>query len=371
MQQRKYQNEAIGFLCSVRRGICKAPAGAGKTHIAASALSRCLDKRKERATVEIMVNTREQVEQMETACARFDIASKCDLKIYCAAGAPMGTKPDLIIVDECHHCSAATWAAKIFECERGRWGLSATPFDDKDADQIAIIKELFGERLHEIERGELVENGHLSVARVIWRDVDCNGIAAQIELLGAELIAKRLAKNPWLFKSDEGKRKQVNQCKWQAAQQIGIWENESRDYVIVKAANYGIRSGRHVIVLISKIEHGERLIAAIDGAALCYSGMGAKRRREAIADFKSGATRCLIATSMLDEGFDAPIADCLILASAGKSQRKAIQSTGRVLRPFDGKSCGVIIDFKDSFNPMLARQAAKRRAIYSGLNYEQ
>lgn len=371
MQDRKYQNEAIDFLCSIRRGICKAPAGAGKTHIAASALSRCLDGRGERAAVEIMVNTREQVEQMETACARFDIASKCDLQIYCAAGAPIVTKPDLIIVDECHRSSAATWSAKIRSCDGGRWGLSATPFDDKEPEQIAIIKELFGERMHVIERAELVENGHLAKARVIWRDVICNGVSDRIEALAAELIEKRRRKMPYMFRDEENERKQVNQCRWQAAQSVGVWENESRDYAIISEANQRVGDGHHVIVLIGKIEHGERLIAAIPGAVLCFSGMGTKRRREALASFRSGAIRCLVSSSMLDEGFDAPIADCLILASAGKSQRKAIQSTGRVLRPYERQESGLIVDFTDRFHPMLARQAGKRRAIYRGLNYEQ
>ena len=72
-----------------------------------------------------------------------------------------------------------------------------------------------------------------------------------------------------------------------------------------------------------------------------------------------------------DEGFDAPIADALILAYAGKSQRRAIQSTGRVLRPYKGKECGLIYDFKDTFNGMLANQARKRRAMYKQLNYSQ
>lgn len=377
MEDREYQQRAIKYLCSTFRGILKAPAGSGKTHVAASALSQCLAKRKTRAAVEIMVNTREQVEQMQTACARFDIAARCDLQIYCAAGAPGGTKPDLIIVDECHHCSAATWAAKVLSCEGGRWGLSATPFDDKDADQIALIKSVFTNRIHEIQRAELVDNGHLSKARVIWRDVNCGGISDKIESLASDLIEKRRRKMPYLFRDDKNgnpnpkAREQVNQCRWQAAAQIGLFENEPRDYQITSAANQYVRENRHVIILIGKIEHGERLIAAIDGAVLCYSGMGAKRRREAIGHFKSGVTRCLVATSMLDEGFDAPVADCLILASAGKSQRKAIQSTGRVLRPYDGKESGLIVDFTDAFHPMLSRQAGKRRAIYAGLNYSQ
>jgi len=389
MQQREYQQRAIDFLCSVRRGICKAPAGSGKTHIAASALSRCLDGRKERANVEIMVNTREQVEQMQTACDRFDIASKCDLQIYCAAGAPIGTKPDMIIVDECHRSSSASWSAKIKSCDGGRWGLSATPFDDKEAEQVAIIKELFGERIHTIERAELVENGHLSKARVIWRDVpeESKCLRFIIDTIGESDGVARFKKMSFKVRdikskdsmSDEDKRKEIeeierkcrNDCVYAAAQKIGIWANQWRDYAIISEANRRVSDGHHVIVLIGKIEHGERLIAAIPGAVLCFSGMGAKRRREALASFRSGSIRCLVASSMLDEGFDAPIADCLILASAGKSQRKAIQSTGRVLRPYIGQESGIIVDFTDRFHPMLARQAGKRRAIYRGLNYEQ
>lgn len=377
MQNREYQQRAIKYLCSIKRGILKAPAGAGKTHIAASALDRCLRNRKERASIEIMVNTREQVEQMETACARFDIASKCNLRIYCAAGAPIGTNPDLLIIDECHRSSSSTWSAKIASCDGGRWGLSATPYDDKDADQIATIKRLFAERMHVIERGQLVDNGHLSKARVIWRNVDCDGIAAKIESLSGELIEKRRKKMPYLFKTDDDgnptpkMREQINQCRWQAAQQIGVWENDARDYLIISEANQRVADGRHVIVLIGNKDHGERLRQAINGSLLVHAGIGAKARRYAIDQFRTGSLRCMVGSSAIEEGFDAPIADCLILASAGKSQRKAIQSTGRVLRPFEGKESGIIVDFTDNFHPMLARQAGKRRSIYRGLNYGQ
>lgn len=371
MDDREYQQKAIKYLCSTFRGILKAPAGSGKTHVAASALSQCLSKRKTRAAVEIMVNTREQVDQMETACARFDISARCDLQIYCAAGAPSGTKPDLIIVDECHHCSAATWAAKVQSCTGGRWGLSATPFDDKTPEQVALIKSMFTNQIHEIQRAELVDNGHLSKARVIWRDVDCGGIADKIESLASDFIEKRRRKMPYMFRNEESERKQVNQCRWSACQKIGLWGNESRDYAIISEANTRVSEGKHVIVLIGSIDHGERLVQAIPSAKLCHSGMGAKKRKQAVADFRSGVLRCAVASSMLEEGSDFPIADCLIIAGAGKSQRKAIQSTGRILRPYDGKESGLIVDFTDAFHPMLSRQAGKRRAIYAGLNYSQ
>ena len=373
MDKRVYQQTAIAFLRTLRRGILKAPAGAGKTYITASALHQCLERRSRpnRAIVEIMVNTREQVEQMANACNIFDIAKRCELVIYCAAGAPQDTKPDLLIVDECHHMSADSWYAKAMQCEGARWGLSATPYDDKEPEDVQRIIEVFGDQMHTIERAELVQDGHLSRAQVTWLSASCHDIGARIDAEADNLEAERRAKNVWLFKDPESERKQISQCRWQAAASIGIFDNEARDARIIGAALDAMQGGKHVIILIGKIEHGERLQKSIPGAVLCYSKMGAKRRRHAIEEFRSGAVQCLIGTSMLDEGFDAPIADCLILASAGKSARKAIQSTGRVLRPYDGKDGGVIYDMLDGFDGMLANQARKRRAIYAELNYSQ
>ena len=71
----------------------------------------------------------------------------------------------------------------------------------------------------------------------------------------------------------------------------------------------------------------------------------------------------------IEEGFDAPIANVIIMAGCGRSERKAIQSTGRVLRPHDGKACGIIHDFRDGFHPMLQRQSQARARIYRQLNY--
>ncbi len=315
-----------------------------------------------------MCNTIEQVEQWKSAFAHFAIIGEQDVKIGCAAGNIDTATADLLIVDECHRAAAPSWSAKIEQAQSARWGLSATPWSDKERD--AILRRLFTDRVHVVPRDVLTRSGQLAAAKVKWIDIDAGDIEKQITLEALNLIAERTKKQPWLWRTEDSQREQTNRCKWQAAQLIGIWQNERRDYAIISEANQRLSDGNHVIVLVGSIEHGKRLVEAIPGAVACYSGMGRKARREAIEGFKSGAVRCLVATSMLDEGFDAPIADCLIVASAGKSFRKSVQSTGRVLRKFDGKDHGIIIDFKDSFNPMLARQSAKRRAIYNQLNYE-
>jgi superfamily II DNA or RNA helicase len=376
MQKRKYQLDAIEYLKNTKRALLIAPAGSGKTYMAASAVNRLIGYEYSKnmwnvPTVEVMVNTTEQKQQMQDAFDRFRIGKRCNLHIYCAAGAPMDTDPDLLIVDECHHSTAKTWKQKIAQCTAARWGLSATPFEGKDPDQVKLIKKLFSAQPHIIKRDQLVAKGNIAPALVKWLTPVCPQITPDINDLADELTRARRKKMPWFFKSEDKAREQESQCRWQAALKIGIHDNPLRDLLIIDTANMLTRQGKHVIVLIASIEHGKILHEYIYKSKLCYSKMGAKKRRETIAEFRAGGCKCLIATSMLDEGFDAPIADALILAYAGKSQRRAIQSTGRVLRPYKGKECGLIYDFKDTFNGMLANQARKRRAMYKQLNYSQ
>lgn len=344
--------------------------------MAAAAIDKCLTNRDGIAEIKIVVNTIEQVDQFKAALNLFPrIPKKANLDVTCSAANPDCSAADLLIVDECHRASSPSWAAIIGQAKKARWGLSATPFSD-DQERNAILRGLFTDTIHAIEREQLVEDGHLTPARVIWRDVNAGDSLERIDALSAELIAKRKKKNPFMFRTDyngeptKQHQKQIHQCRWQAAQRVGLWENQWRDCAIVTEANELVTEGQSVIVLISNKEHGASLCEAITGAVRVFSGMGVKRRREAIAGFRSGSIRCIVATSAIEEGFDAPCASAVIMAGAGKSERKAIQSTGRVLRPYDGKSNGLIVDFKDAFHPMLKRQAAKRRKIYNDLNYK-
>jgi superfamily II DNA or RNA helicase len=85
--------------------------------------------------------------------------------------------------------------------------------------------------------------------------------------------------------------------------------------------------------------------------------------------YREGHFRVLIATSLADEGFDAPIAQTLVLASGGRSPAKLEQRVGRVLRPHPGKDGGHVVDFDGACFGMTMAQAKKRLAIYRKLGY--
>ncbi len=60
------------------------PAGSGKTYMAASAVDQLLNYEHYKwtqASIEVMVNTTEQKQQMQDAFDRFDIGKRCNLHI--------------------------------------------------------------------------------------------------------------------------------------------------------------------------------------------------------------------------------------------------------------------------------------------------
>jgi len=72
------------------------------------------------------------------------------------------------------------------------------------------------------------------------------------------------------------------------------------------------------------------------------------KRRERIEQlFRDGKIDILIATGILDEGFDAPAIRFLILAGGGLAEHRQIQRLGRGQRADEGKHELVAFDFFD------------------------
>ena len=77
----------------------------------------------------------------------------------------------------------------------------------------------------------------------------------------------------------------------------------------------------------------------------------------------------LFSSSLADEGLDVPRASVLVLAAGGRSAGKLEQRAGRVLRPFEGKSAGVVHDFLDRGCLFGHAQARARTKVYEKLGY--
>lgn len=376
MQLRDYQIAAVEALVRTHRGIVQSPAGSGKTIIAAAALQKAGEATGPVTLARFawVAHTTDQVAQGRAAVDKFPWWGARMMDFFCYAGCPSLSGYALVVLDECHHIAAPEYRKVLQYHDGARWGLSATP--DRADEFKKDVYELIGPIVHKVDRAPLVQAGQITEAKVFIHSPNQKGeLVRAVDEIAAPEIERRRKKWPYLFANPKSAEEQISRAVWQAALTLGVEENQKKNTAVVELARKHVADGDSVLILIGKIEHGDRLAELIPGSKVVFSKMGAKKRREAIAAFASGEIRCMIATSLADEGLDVPRANVLIQVSAGKSAAKAEQRTGRVLRAFkdahsgEAKSHGVIHDFSDLGHYFLANQARQRIAVYRRLGY--
>ncbi len=88
-------------------------------------------------------------------------------------------------------------------------------------------------------------------------------------------------------------------------------------------------------------------------SAAVVTGDTPKKEREAlIADFRAGRLRCLVTVLALATGFDVPDVDALLWLRPTISPVLYVQGAGRGLRPADGKTDCLWLDFSDTTERM-------------------
>ena len=355
-----YQERAVEWLSRRRRGLVVAPAGSGKTIVAAAAIDRVVRRKARHAKLRVgwMANTLEQCGQARRAVNHFPaLRANAEFHIACAASETDWNGCDALVVDESHHAIAPMWAAQISRFQGPRWGFTATP--PEDLVQLQSLMGFFDNERFTITREEV--GNRLAAARVLLVDDTDRDIRSEMD---AAIEVECARRRRWHRGSEQ---ELWGQVAWQVCVDRGIVRNTARNEAAVTLAlrHYG----EQTLMLVNKIEHGEVLADRIPGARLCFSKMGKKSRGEALSAFAEGQCKCLVATSLLDEGFDAPNASVLILVSGGRSNARTEQRTGRVLRQFAGKQHGLIYDFTDTHHPLPAKHARVRQELYRKLNY--
>ena len=88
-----------------------------------------------------------------------------------------------------------------------------------------------------------------------------------------------------------------------------------------------------------------------------------KRRARIVEAYRAGEVDVLIASTILDEGFDAPNTEFLILAGGGKAEHRQVQRIGRGMRTAEGKDVLCVVDFRDK-GKWLGEHARQRAKAY-------
>jgi superfamily II DNA or RNA helicase len=244
---------------------------------------------------------------------------------------------DVVIWDEVHRvaCDMAFGVSEALGAARYRIGLSASPWRDDGLD--IMIEAAMGPISYRITASELIDLGYL-VPPIIRR-------------------VKVPSSIPWYL--DTRTYDQIYRAE--------IVENEYRNRLIMRYAADFMELNIPSLILVQQIKHGnklKRLISEEYHPIDFLSGRDLSMvRNQTIQSMRDGERISLIASTIADEGLDIKRLAGLIMAGGGKSSTRALQRIGRVLRPFEGKTHALIIDFDDEAL-YLRDHAARRKEIY-------
>lgn len=222
-------------------------------------------------------------------------------------------RPDLLIVDECHHARAQSWSTVIKWAACKTVGLTATPcrLDGKG------LRGHFDEIVMGPKMAELIKAGWLADYRVYApATVD----ASAVRIRGRDFRPEEL------------------------------------DVLMSKRAIIGdvvdhykrITPGRQAIVFSPTVKHAALMSVAFNQAGVpstyIYGDMPTRERDRAVEAFRQGDLQVITNVDIVGEGFDMPSVYCAILLRHTKSLSLYLQQVGRCLRPQEGKDAAIILD---------------------------
>lgn len=392
-----FQLDAIDAMLARGRGVVQAPPRSGKTMIGARFLEMLGRDTVARSypgvSVLWLAPTMETVAQAETAIALIpEEVRRRGLSIRVACYAAFNAERDreyledvdVLVCDECHRVPADGALSIVDACVNAgiRVGLSATPEGRSDGRDL-LLTAAIGPVVYKIERNVLEDSGRIVNARVVFHlanpengEIIAKAIEEETDAEAPAAVNKAMWKvrrqgmTPEAVEIEERAR-----VAYKHAKKLGIEQNAERNIRAAQIARQHIGKGDSVLILVSTKAQGkamEFLLAADGRARFIFSGMPAKegKRADLVEDFRAGRLRCLIATSLADEGIDLPAANVLILARGDKSDLKLTQRSARVLTASEGKAFGVIHDFFDTAHGMLENHSWKRFKQYQALGYE-
>ncbi len=252
-----------------------------------------------------------------------------------------------VIVDECHHISAARFEQVIRQAKaRYIIGLSAT-VTRRDGHHPIIFMQCGPVRYQVTDRQQAVSRafGH----RVIVRKT---GFMLPVQLEGQ--------------------------------QPPGIQEiyamlsaDETRNRRIIADVGEAVHAGRSPVLLTERREHLEYFTKAFVGKVqhiiVLVGGMGRKQRASLMDQLKQipeDEERLILATGRyLGEGFDDARLDTLFLALPIAWRGTVTQYAGRLHRDYDSKREVIIYDYVDEQVPVLVGMFGKRKKAYKAIGY--
>lgn len=234
----------------------------------------------------------------------------------------------LVIVDECQSINDKQWKEVLSECKAPyRIALSATP--RRSDNSTLLINAQTGDRIFMTTAEEQIEAGRL-----------------------CELDVKYYNFNHGLYNERD------KDIVYTDAYTEWIVHNEKRNNFIVEKVKELVDEGRLTLLLINRIEHGYVLMEELKKVGLdeidirfVYGETKDRIRQKAISEFRKGAFKVLIGSTIFDAGVNIPAIAGVVIAGAGNSEITLIQKIGRGSRNVDFEEVlGYLPDFMKNQN---------------------
>lgn len=152
--------------------------------------------------------------------------------------------------------------------------------------------------------------------------------------------------------------------------------NEDRNAIIKAVLGEMTTGDDYCLVLGDSLAHLKELCNYVKGfygaPAAFVCGETPKKEREAImAGMRAGKYQFLFATKQLSKlGLDIPRLNKLVLVTPHKDPTTTQQSSGRICRPFDGKTKAIVYDFYDKNVKQCKVWRREREKIYKKMGCE-
>lgn len=328
MELRDYQKQAVSDLREAfkeyKNVLYCLPTGAGKTAIFSYITSRVSERQK---SVYILVHRQELLLQASKKLAEYsiphgrisskssiskDLIQVCSVQTF-ANRLNYYKKPDLIIIDECHHAVAGSYQTILNHYPMAKvLGVTATP-ERLDGNGLGAIfqKLIIGPSI-----SELIDMGFLSKVRVFApQNIDLSKISTSQGDYSKSQISE-LVDTPRI---------------------TGNAIEHYRKYA----------TGQPGIVFCVTIKHAQDVANEFNLAGIpakCIDGTIDYQTRKKIIAGLGVEYKILTSCEIVSEGTDIPAVSVAILLRPTLSLGLYLQQVGRCLRPYPGKDYAIVLD---------------------------